>query len=93
MILAALGRTIAAELVITEPAEANTTSRLMPAGVVPKLVIATDPVTITDSASEVPRSVVEADAMDAEERAFVERMMEAWARMKSSRLLPMASEP
>lgn len=93
VMFALFGRAIAAELVRTEPDETKMTSRLMPAGVVPKLVMVAVPVTATYSASDEPRSVVEAAAMEAEERAFVERTMDDRARRKSSRLLPMASEP
>jgi hypothetical protein len=82
-----------AEFVSTDPELVKITSRLMPEGVVPKLVIVAEPVTATYSASDEPRSVVEAAAMDAEDSAFVERTMADRARMKSSRLLPMASEP
>lgn len=65
---------------MTAPADWKTTSRLIPGGVVPKLVIAAEPVTMTDSASAVPRSVVEADASVAEARAFVDRRMAYTAR-------------
>lgn len=41
----------------------------------PKLVIVVVPVTVTASPSEDPRSVVDPEAMDAEDSALVERMM------------------
>lgn len=89
----AVGSTIAEEFVRIDPAEEKITSRLIPDAVVPKLVIVALPVTITDSPSDVPRSVVDAAAMDAEESALVERMIADRPRMKSSRLFPMASDP
>lgn len=53
----------------------NVTSRTIPEGVVPKLVMVVVPVTVTASPSDVPRSVVDPLAMDADDSALVERMM------------------
>ena len=70
---------MAVELVTTQAPE-KVTSRTRPATEVPKLVIVAVPVTVTASASEVPRSVVDALAMLAELSAFVERTMACTAR-------------
>jgi hypothetical protein len=59
----------------------NVTSRTIPAGVVPKLVIPVVPVTVTASPSDVPRSVVEPLAIVADDRALVERMIAETARI------------
>lgn len=83
---------MADELVIVQAPE-NVTSLTIPDGVVPKLVMVAVPVTVTASPSEAPRSVVDAEAMVADEFALVDRMMAESALMKSSRLLPMASDP
>lgn len=53
----------------------NVTSRTIPEGVVPKLVMVVVPVTVTASPSDVPRSVVDPEAMDADDSALVERTM------------------
>lgn len=72
VMLAFPGRTIAVELVIVR-APANRHSRTSPGTDVPSEVMVVVPVICTDSASAVPRSVVEAEAMDAEAMAFVDR--------------------
>jgi len=69
-------RTIDAEFVIVRTPE-KVTSRFSPGTDVPKLVMVAVPVTVTASPSDVPRSVVEAEAIDAEDRALVERRMDA----------------
>lgn len=68
------GSTIAAEFVSTH-APAKVTSRFRPDTEVPRLVMVAEPVTVTASPSAVPRSVVEAEAMEAEAMAFVLRTM------------------
>lgn len=55
-------------------------SLTMPDGTVPSELIVAVPVIVTYSPSDVLRSVVEAEAMDADARAFVERIMAAWDR-------------
>ena len=67
---------MAAELVKVHP-PVNDSSRTIPGGSVPSDVIVADPVTVTYSPSDVLKSVVEAAAMDADDRAFVERIMAA----------------
>lgn len=74
--LAAPGSTIA-ELAVIVRAPANRHSRTSPGTVVPKDVIVEVPVICTDSASAVPRSVVEAEARVADDRALVDRTI-AW---------------
>lgn len=54
-------------------APANLTSRRQPLNPVPRLVMVAVPVTYTDSASAEPMSVVDAAAMDADAKAFVDR--------------------
>jgi hypothetical protein len=65
---------MAAEFVMVRT-PVNVTSRMMPEGAVPKLVMPVVPVTVTASPSDDPRSVVDPLAMVAEDRAFVERTM------------------
>jgi hypothetical protein len=71
---------MADELVIVKTPE-KVTSRTRPAGDVPKLVMPVVPVTVTASPSDDPRSVVDPLAMDAEDRALVERTIAWMARM------------
>lgn len=77
--LAPNGRTMAPELVIVH-APLNDSSLTMPEGSVPSELIVAVPVMVTYSPSDVLRSVVEAEAIDAEDRAFVERIIAAWDR-------------
>lgn len=65
----------------------------MPEAVVPNDEMVLVPVIVTNSPSAPPMSVVEAEAMDAEAWALVLRTIAKPARMKSSKLLPIASEP
>ena len=53
----------------------------MPDGTVPSDVIVAAPVIVTYSPSDVLRSVVDAAATEAEESAFVLRMIAAWDRI------------
>lgn len=76
VMLAEPGSTKLAECVRTH-APVKRTSRRQPLKPVPRLVIVAAPVTYTDSASAVARSVVDAAAIVAEANAFVDRRMEA----------------
>lgn len=67
-------------LLINVQAPVNRTSRTQPLKPVPKLLIVALPVTYTDSASEVARSVVDAAARVDDDRALVLRMIEDSAR-------------
>lgn len=62
-------------------APVNSSSLTMPEGTVPSEVIVAVPVIVTYSPSDVLRSVVAAEAIEAEDRALVLRMMAAWDRI------------
>lgn len=69
-----------AEFVIVSTPE-KVTSREIPETVVPRLVMVVVPVTVTASPSDDPRSVVDPEAMEAEDRALVERRIAKADRM------------
>lgn len=79
-IFAAAGSARFAEWVSVQAPEKRT-SRKQPLKPVPKLVIVAVPVTYTDSASAVARSVVDAEAIVEDASALVERRMADTARM------------